>query len=210
MEDVLDAYARSYDPDYPVVCLDEARKELLSDVIDPVPGQSGQVKREDYQYIRGGTVSLYLAVEPLAGKRWIRCTERQTRVELAGILRELAEIHYPDVKRIVLVTDNLKPHHFSALYEAFEPELAHTLAQRFEWHYTPEHGSWLDIAEIELSVLARQCLNRRFRDREHLEAEVAAWEISRNKTAVKVNWQFSTKDARVKLRRLYPKWVSSG
>lgn len=209
MEDVLDVYARPYDPDYPVVCLDEARKELHSDAVDPVPGQPGQVKREDYQYLRGGTVSLYLAVEPLAGKRWVRCTERQTRVELASILRELAEVHYPDVKRIVLVTDNLKPHHFSALYEAFEPELAHTLAQRFEWHYTPEHGSWLDIAEIELSVLARQCLNRRFRDREHLEAEVAAWEISRNKVAARVNWQFSTEDARVKLRWLYPKWVSS-
>lgn len=210
MEDVLDVYARPYDARRPVVCLDETRKEVHADHLEPIPAQQGSVKRVDYQYVRMGTVSMYLAVEPLAGRRWVRCTERQTRRELAEVLRELAEVHYPEAEKIVLVTDNLKPHHFSALYDVFEPERARTLAQRFEWHYTPEHGSWLNIAEIELSVLSRQCLNRRFRDQGHVEGEVSAWEAARNRQANTISWQFKTEDARIKLKRLYPIWASSG
>lgn len=155
MEDVLDIYARPYDPNIPVVCLDETRKELRGDTLEPLPLEPGKPKREDYHYSRSGTVTMFLAVEALAGRRWVWFADRHTRLELAEVLKELAEQHYPDADRIVLVTDNLKTHGFSALYEAYEPELARRLARRFEWHYTPEHGSWLSIAEIELSVLFR-------------------------------------------------------
>lgn len=209
MEDVLDVYARPFDPKYPVVCLDEARKELHGERHEGLAAIPGHVQKQDYQYTRLGTVTMFLAVEPLAGKRWIWCAERQTRLELAQVLQDIAQKHYPDATKIVLVTDNLKTHGIAALYEAFEPELAHQLARRFEWHYTPEHGSWLNIAEIELSVLSRQCLNRRFEDKDHLEREVQSWEVARNKKTITVNWQFRTEDARVKLKRLYPKWVNS-
>lgn len=209
MEDVLDVYAQPYNPARPVVCIDEARKELHGEVQEPLAPEPGHPKREDYQYVRAGTVSLFMAVEPLGGKRLVRCTERQTRVELAHLLKELAEKHYAQAEKILLVTDNLKTHHFSALYDAFEPELARKLAQRFEWHYTPEHGSWLNMAEIELSVLARQCLAQRFQDQTQLETAIQAWETTRNQTATTINWQFRTADARVKLKRLYPQWVSS-
>ncbi len=209
MEDVLDVYARPHDPKRPVVCLDEARKELHSDRREGLPATPGHVEKQDYQYTRLGTVTMFLAVEALAGKRWVWCEDRQTRLELAEVLRDVAEKHYPDAERIVLVTDNLKTHGIAALYEAFEPELARRLARRFEWHYTPEHGSWLNIAEIELSVLSRQCLNRRFENRERLEREVRAWERDRNQQTTVVNWQFRTEDARIKLKRLNPKCVNS-
>jgi transposase len=209
MEDVLDVYARAYDPQHPVVCLDETRKELHGERREGLPALQGHVQKQDYQYNRLGTVSMFMAVEPLAGKRHVWFTDGQTRLEVAQVLRELADVHYPNVERIVLVTDNLKTHDIASLYEAFEPGEAHRLARRFEWHYTPEHGSWLNIAEIELSVLARQCLNQRFADRGKLEAAVAVWAGGRNIAAATVNWQFGTGEARVKLRRLYPRWSPS-
>ncbi len=195
MEDVLDVYAREPDPKRPVVCLDEARKELHGERLEGLAAIPGHVQKQDYQYTRLGTISLFLIVEPLAGKRWVWCAERQTRLELAEVLRDIALKHYPGANKIVLVTDNLKTYGIAALYEAFEPEFARQLARRFEWHYTPEHGSWLNIAEIELSVLSRQCLNRRFEDGAHLEREVRAWERDRNTQATTVNWQFRTEDA---------------
>lgn len=204
MEDVLDVYQRPHDPAHPVVCLDEASKELHDTPRGRLPLQPEQPIRQDYEYERHGVANLFLAIEPLRGWRKVRVTDRRTKCDFAEQLRQLAEEDYPQAERIVLVVDNLNTHGPGALYEAFEPEEAHRLAARFEWHYTPEHGSWLNIAECELSVLARQCLDRRIPDKETLAREVAAWEKRRNRAGVKVVWQFTTADARIKLRRLYP------
>ncbi len=204
MEDVLDVYQRPYDPKRPVVCLDEASKELHTTPQGSLPMESGQPKREDYEYERQGVANLFLSIEPLRGWRKVRVTDRRTKRDFAEQLRQLADEDYPEAEVIVLVVDNLNTHGPSALYETFEPEEAHRLAQRFEWHYTPEHGSWLNIAECELSVLVRQCLNQRIPDKETLSREVAAWEARRNQANVKVVWHFTTADARIKLRRLYP------
>jgi hypothetical protein len=204
MEDVLDVYQRPYDPDYPVVCFDETRKELHSTPLGGLPPTVDHLAREDYQYQRHGTASLFLWYEPKAGRRGMVVSERQTGYELAGVLKELADQQYPHAKKIVLVCDNLSTHSPACLYERFSPEEAHRLKQRFEWHYTPEHGSWLNIAECELSVLSRQCLSRRIPDFATLEREVTAWEQKRNREQVRVDWQFTTKDARGKLHRLYP------
>lgn len=204
MEDVLDVYQRPYDPAYPVVCLDEASKELHDTPRGVLPLQAEQPVRQDYEYERHGVAHLFLAIEPLRGWRKVRVTDRRTKRDFAEQLRQLADEDYPQAQRIVLVVDNLNTHGPGALYEAFAPEEAHRLAARFEWHYTPEHGSWLNIAECELSVLARQCLDRRIPDKNTLAREVAAWEKRRNQVAVKVVWQFTTADARIKLRRLYP------
>lgn len=204
MEDVLDVYQRPYDPKRPVVCLDEASKELHDTPRGSLPLKSDQPVREDYEYERHGVANLFLTVEPLRGRRKVRITDRRTRCDLAEELRVLADEDYPDADIIVLVTDNLNTHGPGALYEAFEPAVAHRLAGRFEWHYTPEHGSWLNMAECELSVLARQCLDQRIPDKDTLIREVTAWEDRRNKTSTKIVWQFTTADARIKLRRLYP------
>ena len=204
MEDVLDVYARAYDPARPVVCLDEKSKELHDQMREPLPLEPGQVRREDSEYVRNGTANLFLWVEPLAGRRGVCVSDRRCATDFARVLRHLADAEYAGAQKIVLVVDNLNTHGPQSLYETFAPQEAHRLAHRFEWHYTPEHGSWLNIAECELSVLARQCLNRRIPAKETLEQEVAAWEKQRNETAATVRWQFTTADARIKLRRLYP------
>lgn len=212
MEDVLKVYARPYDERRPVVCLDEKSKELHGEVREPLPVAPGKPVRQDSEYKRNGVANLFMQVEPLTGKRRVRVTERRTAVDCAEQLRLLVDEDYPKAERIVLVTDNLNTHHIGCLYEAFEPEVAERIAAKLEWlehgsavsDFTPEHGSWLNMAEIELSVLGRQCLNRRIVDQETLTREVAAWQESRNAEQVTINWQFTTKDARIKLRQLYP------
>jgi hypothetical protein len=204
MEDVLEAYTRPRDPRFPLVCLDELSKELRADARPPQPPAPGRPARVDYEYERRGTANLFLWCEPLAGRRHVRVTERRTRVDWAHAIRDLIEVHYPEAERIVLVQDNLNTHTPGSLYEAFPPEEAKRLADKLELHYTPKHGSWLNVAEIELSILGRQCLDRRIPDRETLEREVAAWEAGRNAAGGAVDWQFRTEHARIKLKRLYP------
>ena len=204
MEDVLDVYATPRDPDRPVVCVDEGGKQLIGDVREPLPVRPGTPARQDAEYARGGVANLFMAFEPLAGTRHVAATGRKTSVDFARFLRAVSDEHHPAAQTIVLVCDNLSTHTPAALYEAFEPPEARRLAKRFEWHYTPKHGSWLNVAETELSVLARQCLDRRIPDAGTLRQEVAAWERDRNAAVVKVRWQFTTADARVKLHRLYP------
>jgi hypothetical protein len=204
MEDVLDVYARPYDPTRPVICLDEGGKELRSTPRGTLAMESGLPARQDYEYARHGKANLFVAVEPLTGWCRVRATARHTGVDFAEELRELIDLHYPEAEQIALVTDNLNIHSPACLYEAFPPSEARRLASKIEWHYTPEHGSWLNMAEIELSILHRQCLARRIPDADVLAQEVAAWQEERNTCKKPVNWQFTTTDARVKLRRLYP------
>lgn len=204
MEDVLDVYERPYDAKRPVICLDETSKELRDTPRGSVPPQPEQVERQDYEYVRNGVCNLFMVVEPLRGRRKVRVTDRRTAQDFAEQLRVLVEEDYADADVIVLVTDNLNTHKPASLYERFEPAQARRIASKLEWHYTPEHGSWLNIAECELSVLARQCLDRRIPNRASLEAEAAAWETGRNTARVTVDWQFRTADARLKLKRLYP------
>jgi transposase len=204
MEDVLEVYAQPYDPKRPQVCFDEGGKQLIGEVRPPLPVRPGVPRREDYEYERNGTANLFMVFEPLAGTRHVEVTERRTNQDFARMMRRLVDEWYPEAEKIVLVMDNLSTHTPAALYEAFEPAEARRLAEKLEWHYTPKHGSWLNVAEMELSVLARQCLDRRIPDLETLRREVAAWEQKRNAAVVKVDWQFTTADARVKLKRLYP------
>jgi hypothetical protein len=206
MEDVLAVYERPYDPARPVVCVDEKSKQLHADVDGRAPQapMPGRVARIDYEYERRGTANIFLAVEPLAGKRRVGITERRTKRDFAELLQRLADEEYAQAEAIVLVCDNLNTHGPQVLYERFAPSEARRLAARFEWHYTPEHGSWLNMAEVELSVLEQQCLRRRFPDQEVLASEAAAWELERDQAQAKINWQFRTTDARIKLRRLYP------
>jgi DDE superfamily endonuclease len=204
MEDVLEVYKRPYDPARPVVCLDETSKQLIGETRTPIPAEPGQLQRIDYEYERKGTANLFMIFEPLAGRRWVEVTQRRTAVDFAAVIRRLADEYYPGAQKIVLVMDNLNTHKLASLYEAFTPEEARRLAERLEIHYTPKHGSWLDMAETELSVLARQCLNRRIDSLEVLIREIRAWEKQRNEAVCKINWRFTTKDARIKLKRLYP------
>lgn len=206
MEDVLEVYQRPYNPARPVVCVDEKSKELHSDLTNrqPLPLQRGKAARQDYEYKREGTSNIFMMVEPLAGKRWVRVTDRRTKADFAEQLRIMVDECYPDAEVVVLVVDNLNTHGTWVLYENFTPEEAARIAGRIEWHYTPEHGSWLNIAEIELSVLQLQCLNRRIADKEMLASETATWEQSRNDAPTTVKWHFTTADARIKLKRLYP------
>ena len=204
MEDVLDVYHRPYDEKRPMVCLDEASKQLIGEVIEPIPAEPGQPERFDYEYTRNGTANLFMVSEPLTGWRHVEVTDRRTAVDFAELVRDLVEEVYPDAEKVVLVMDNLNTHKLASLYEAFPPEQARRIAERLEIHHTPKHGSWLNMAEIELSVLARQCLDRRIETREELEREVAAWEEERNERGVEIRWRFTTADARIKLRRLYP------
>jgi len=204
MEDVLDVYRRPYDPRRPQVCLDETSKQLLANVHEGQPMKPGRVAREDYEYERHGVANLFLWCEPLTGRRHVEVTDRRTKGDWARVVKDLVDTHYPDAERIVLVMDNLNIHTPAALYEVFAPDEAKRLADRLEIHHTPKHGSWLDIAEIELSALARQCLDRRIPDQDTLIREVAAWEEDRNAAQVIVDWQFTTADARVKLKHLYP------
>jgi hypothetical protein len=204
LEDVLDVYQRPYNAKRPVVCLDEKSKQLQTTPRGELVLQPGRPQRQDYEYVRQGVCNLFLAVEPLQGWRRVRVTERRTAFEFAEQLRLLVEEDYPAAERVVLVTDNLNTHTPACLYERFAPAHARRIARKLEWHYTPEHGSWLNIAECELSVLARQSLNRRLPDIATLTEEVTAWEAKRNAAQVKVDWHFTTADARIKLKRLYP------
>ena len=206
MEEVLAVYCRPYDPARPVVCVDEKSKELHSDPPGraPLPPQPGLVARQDYEYVRHGTANIFVALEPLVGQRRIWVTERRTGQDLGELLGWLVDEVYPGVEKIVLITDNLNTHGPWALYETFAPEEAARLAAKLEWHYTPEHGSWLNMAEIELSALEQQYLDQRFAHKEQLSATLASGEQERNTKQVQINWQFTTADARIKLRRLYP------
>jgi hypothetical protein len=204
MEDVLGVYTRPYDPKYPQVCMDEVSKQLLTDARPPLAPVPGRPERIDYEYDRHGTANIFLFCEPLGARRWAAVTDRRTAADWAHQIKALVEAHYPDAERIVLVADNLNTHSPAALYETFPPVEAKRLADRLEIHYTPKHGSWLNMAEIELSVLSRQCLDRRIPDKATLSAEVAAWQDRRNTAGGTVDWRFTTDDARIKLKRLYP------
>ena len=204
MEDVLEVYQRPQDPTYPVVCVDETSKQLIAETRVPIPAKPGRPARHDYEYERNGTANLFMMFAPLEGWRRVKVTDRHTAVDYAQVLKELSDTHFPDARKIVLVQDNLNTHKPASLYEAFPAPEARRLVERFEWHYTPKHGSWLDMAESELSVLSGQCLDRRIADKQTLIEEVGAWQNSRNKNHAKADWQFTTADARVKLKRLYP------
>ena len=204
MEDVLEVYHRPHDPEYPLVCLDEASKQLITETRVPIPAKPGQPTRHDYEYERNGTANLFMMFAPLEGWRHVKVTDRHTAVDFAHVLKELADVRFAKAKKIVLMEDNLNTHKPASLYEAFPAAEARRLVERFEWHYTPKHGSWLNLAESELSVLAGQCLDRRISDKQTLVAEVTAWENSRNKKHAKADWKFTTATARVKLKRLYP------
>jgi hypothetical protein len=204
MEDVLGVYTRPSDPRFPQVCLDETSKQLLRDTREPLLTEPGHPQRVDYEYERAGVVNLFLVCEPLAGKRWVTVTEHRTKVDFAQQIKELVDERYPQAERIVLVMDNLNTHSPGSLYEAFPPAEARRLADKLEIHHTPKHGSWLNMAEIELSVLTRQCLDRRVPDADTLKAEVIAWQDCRNAREAGVDWRFTTEDARIKLKRLYP------
>ena len=208
MEDVLEVYHRVYDERFPVVCMDETSKQLVAETRVPVPLAPGRPARLDYEYTRNGVANIFLFAEPLQGWRWAKVTERRTRTDWAVGIQQLLDVRYPHAVKVVLVMDNLNTHTIGSLYEAFEPTEARRLAERLEIHYTPKHGSWLNMAETELSVLAMQCLDRRIPALEDLEREVHAWEDNRNKTTKGVDWQFTTEDARVKLRRLYPQLLT--
>jgi hypothetical protein len=207
MEDVLDVYQRPYDPGCPLICFDETRKELHGSPREDLAASPGKPLRQDYEYERNGSASLLLWCEPLKGRVGVSTKKQHTGVDIAHFLKRLSDEIYPDAKKIVLVCDNLSTHQSHFLYECFSPEEAHRLSARFEWHFTPEHGSWLNIAECELSVLSRQCLSRRVGVLETLQSEVSAWESFRNETPHHVNWQFTTPDARIKLKRLYPEII---
>ena len=200
----MDVYKRPYDPRRPNVCLDETSKQLIGETRIPVPACPGQPARYDYEYKRNGVANLFMIFEPLIGKRHVKVTQRRTKIDWAYCVREMVDQIYPDAEKIVLVMDNLNTHNKSSLYEAFEPAEAKRIADKLEIHYTPKHGSWLDMAEIELGILARQCLSRRIDNMEQLKDEVAAWQVIRNTAEAKVNWRFTTKDARIKLKKLYP------
>ena len=204
MEDVLEVYHRPYDAKRPQLCLDEASKQLVGEVVQPIPAEPGQSERFDYEYVRTGTANLFMISEPLAGWRHVMVTERRTAKDFAEVLRWLAEDVYPEADKVVLVMDNLNTHRLASLYEAFPPEQARRIATRFEVHHTPKHGNWLNVAEIELSVLTRQCLDRRIGSTEELLKELEPWSEERNDRGIGVNWRFTTANARIKLRRLYP------
>jgi len=208
MEDVLDLYQQQHCNVYPVICMDEKPYQLLDETRSPIPMKPGRPERRDGEYVRNGTCSIFVFTEPLAGWRHVAVRERRTRVDWANQVRELLEVHYPRSKKIRLVMDNLNTHDTASLYEAFTPDVARSLAKRLEIHYTPKHGSWLNIAEIELSVMTKQCLDRRLSSIESLRLELTEWETTRNKIQKGVDWQFTTDDARIKLKRLYPQFKS--
>lgn len=204
MEDVLGIYKRPYDPKQPLVCMDETSKQLVSETRQPLALELGQSQRYDYEYQREGVCNLFVFFEPLRGWRHLSVTQRRTQQDWAWAMQELVDVHYPEAERITVVLDNLNTHTGAALYRTFRPTEARRILERLELHYTPKHGSWLNMAEIELSVLTRQCLERRLADRDTVQREVAAWEVERNQRASTVDWQFTTVDARTKLKRLYP------
>ena len=204
MEDVLAVYKRPRDPERPLVCVDETSKQLIAETRVPVPMKVGRPARFDYEYERNGVANLFMAFAPLEGWRHVEVTDRHAALDYAHVLKDLADVHFATAKTIVLVQDNLSTHSKASLYDAFPAAEARRLVERFEWHYTPKHGSWLDLAESELGVLSSQCLDRRIPDKQTLIDEVAAWEDDRNAHNAKADWQFTTKDARIKLKHLYP------
>ena len=204
MEHVLDLYHQPYDAKHPQVCMDETSKQLVSEVAQPIPVEPGHPARFDYEYERQGVANLFILFEPLRGWRTIKVTERRTRRDWALLMKELVDVHYPLAESIRLVMDNLNTHIAGALYETFEPLEAKRILDKIEFHYTPKHGSWLNMAEIELSVLSRQCLDQRIGDRALLISEIEAWQKDRNNKSHKMDWRFTTTDARIKLKRLYP------
>lgn len=208
MEDILDLYQQPFDESFPVICMDEKPYQLLDETRESIPMEPGKPERQDGEYIRNGTCSIFLFTEPLADWRHVTACARRTRIDWANQIRELLEVYYPDVPKIRLVMDNLNTHSISSLYEAFQPDVARNLAKRLEIHHTPKHGSWLNIAEIELSVMSGQCLDRRIATITALNEELSSWEVSRNKKQKGVDWQFTTDSARVKLKRLYPQFKS--
>lgn len=204
MESVLEVYQRRYHEDFPVVCLDEATKQLVKETVEPVAARPGSPERADYPYERNGTANLFLLCEPMSGWRHVEVTHRRTAIDYAHLLQHLVDDHFPDALVITVVQDKLNTHDPASLYKAFEPTEARRILQRLEFCYTPKHGSWLNMAEIELSILARQCLNRRIPEFEQLQTEVTAWMQERNQKQTWIDWRFTTEDARVKLKRLYP------
>lgn len=204
MEDVLDVYELPYDPRQPTVCVDERPVQLVADVYAPQPAQPGQARREDYEYERCGTANLFMMCQPLAGWRMVKATARRTKVDFAHCLKDLVDIHFPEATCIRVVLDNLNTHTYGALYEAFPPAEARRIARKLEFHYTPKHGSWLNMAEIEISILSRQCLKQRIPTLERLHAETDAWMQSRNLQQAKITWCFDVTQARTKLAHLYP------
>lgn len=204
MEDILEVYQRRHNPLRPLVCLDETSKQLVAETRVPIAAKPRQPARQDYEYRRNGTANLFMMFAPLEGWRHVKVTDRRTALDYARVLKELSDTHFPGAAKIVLVQDNLNTHKPASLYQAFPPAEARRLVERFEWHYTPKHGSWLDMAESELAVLSSQCLDRRIPDQQLLKQEVEAWEADRNNKHAKADWQFTTADARVKLKRLYP------
>ena len=204
MEEVLEVYHRPHDPACPLVCLDETSKQLIRETRVPIPARPGRPARTDYEYERNGTANIFMLFAPLDGWRHVAVTDRHAAVDYAYLLKDVSDRWFPDAAKIALVQDNLSTHKPASLYEAFPPAEARRLVERFEWHYTPKHGSWLNMAETELSVLSSQCLDRRISTRQRLIDEITAWEAARNKHHAKPDWQFTTADARVKLKRLYP------
>ena len=201
----MEVYHRPYVPDYPVVCMDESSKQLIGEVTEPIPAAPGHPLLKDDEYVRNGVAEIFLEVEPLAGRRHVEVTERRTMLDWAKNIRDMLDIRYPKAKKVVLVMDNLNTHTIASLYEAFPPEEALRLANRLEIHHTPKHGSWLNIAEIELSALKRQCLSERIPDINLMRRKIRVWNNTRNSKQTKVDWQFTTENARIKLKRLYPK-----
>jgi hypothetical protein len=204
MEDVLEVYHRPHDPECPLVCLDEASKQLIAETRTPIEAKPGRPARYDHEYRRNGTANLFMLFAPLEGWRHVEVTDQRTAADFARVLKALSDTHFPNAPKILLVQDNLNTHKPASLYEVFPPAEARRLVERFEWHYTPKHGSWLNMAESELSIVSSQCLDRRIPDKESLTAEVAAWQVERNRKHTKADWQFTTADARIKLKRLYP------
>jgi len=204
MEDVLEVYSRPYDKDYPVICMDESSKQLLGEVRQPLAMRPGDPQRIDSEYKRQGTCNLFMFCQPLVGWREVRVTDRRTKIDWAHALKDFLDTHYLDAKKVVLVMDNLNTHNPGSFFDAFAPDVATALTERLEIHYTPKHGSWLNIAECEFSALSRQCLSRRIKTAQELADQVRHWTETRNNSKNNVNWQFTSKDARTKLRKLYP------
>jgi transposase len=204
MEDTLDVYKRPYDETHPLICMDESSKQHIKDTRQPIPAKPGTVARYDTEYERNGVSNIFMFFEPLQGKRYVEVTDQRTAVDWAYQIRDLVDVHYPYAERITLVMDNLNTHSGASLYKAFEPKEARRILEKLEIHYTPKHGSWLNMAEIELSILSRQCMDRRIPDQETLKEEIAAWQEKRNAIARPMEWRFTTEDARIKLKKLYP------
>lgn len=204
MEEVLDLYEKPYDSQYPLICMDETSKQLIEDTQSPLPPKPGQIAQEDYEYKRNGVCNLFMCFEPLRSQRHVQVTDQRTAVDWAHFMKDIADAHYPSTEKIVVVLDNLNTHGPGSFYEAFAPDEAKRLAARFEFHHTPKHGSWLNMAEIELSALSRTCLDRRIPNKDALARDVSTWESERNAKLATVEWRFTTNDARIKLKKLYP------